>query len=184
MKELKFYGRGGQGVVTASKILVSAVVAEGKHALAVPSFGQERKGAPVYTYARISESPIDLRSFVYEPDGVMVFDLFVRELGIDITEGAKIGAILVANTPLSPKETGLEEKFSKIGCIDAFRITAEILGPVPPNAAMLGAICKTTGWVSLESVCSILKEYIPGKRGEQNVEAARCGFRDVKVWER
>jgi 2-oxoacid:acceptor oxidoreductase gamma subunit (pyruvate/2-ketoisovalerate family) len=53
MWEFKFYSRGGQGAVTAAKILVNAAILEGKFAQAIPSYGQERKGAPVFTYARI-----------------------------------------------------------------------------------------------------------------------------------
>lgn len=184
MKQIKFYGRGGQGVVTASKIFVSAVIQEGKFAHAVPSFGQERKGAAVFAYARLDEKPIDLRSFVYNPDGVIVFDLFIRELGIDISSGVKPETVLVANTKMSPEETGLTSDFKKIGCIDAFAITEEILGKAPPNAAMLGALCKTTEWVSLESICNALREYLPGKRGELNAKAARCGFSRVQIWKK
>lgn len=183
MKEIKFYGRGGQGVVTASKILVSVVVKEGGYAHAVPSFGQERKGAPVYAFARIAEEPLDLRSFVYKPDGVIVFDLFVRDLGVNIVEGVKPGGVLVANTPLPPGDTGLTGNFSKIGCLDAFALTREILGQVPPNAVMLGAVCRTTGWFKIESLCEVLREYMPGRKGEMNVEAAKRGFAAVQLWE-
>ena len=68
MWEFKFYSRGGQGAVTAAKILVNAAILEGKFAQAIPSYGQERKGAPVFTYARISDTPIDVKAYVYRPN--------------------------------------------------------------------------------------------------------------------
>ena len=45
----------GQGAVTAAKILTNAAIIEGKFAQAIPSYGQERKGAPIHTYGRISD---------------------------------------------------------------------------------------------------------------------------------
>lgn len=184
MKEFKFYGRGGQGIVTASKMMVAAVVKEERYAQAVPSFGQERKGAPVFTFARVSNNPIDLKSFVYKPNGIVVFDLFVRELGINIKEGLKSDAVLVANTPLSPEETELTEDFIKIGCLDAFDITEKLIGTVPPNAVMLGAMCRTMELFELATICNVIREFMPGKRGELNVEACKCGYNSVQVWER
>ena len=44
MWEFRFYSRGGQGAVTAAKILTNAAITEGKFAQAIPSYGQERKG--------------------------------------------------------------------------------------------------------------------------------------------
>ena len=64
MWEFKFYSRGGQGAVTAAKILINAAILEGKFGQAIPSYGQERKGAPVYTYARIADGPIEVKSYV------------------------------------------------------------------------------------------------------------------------
>src|SRR5690554_2114032 len=98
MKELIFYGRGGQGVVTAAKWLVSAAVIEQKYAHALPAFGQERKGAPVYAYARLDSQAVSTKSFVYTPDCAVVFDSHLPALGVDYTSGIKGDKILVLNS--------------------------------------------------------------------------------------
>ena len=99
MSEIRILSRGGQGAVTGAKILVAAAMEEGKYAQSIPSFGQERKGAPVFTYARISNAPILSHSYVYCPDTVVLFDEFLVELGIDPQEGIVPGSTLVVNTP-------------------------------------------------------------------------------------
>jgi pyruvate ferredoxin oxidoreductase gamma subunit len=47
MFQVRFHGRGGQGVVTAAELLASAAFGEDWHAQAFPSFGSERMAAPV-----------------------------------------------------------------------------------------------------------------------------------------
>ena len=59
MKEIRWHGRGGQGGFTASRLLgIAASVHGGKHALAFPSFGPERRGAPVLAFTKIDDSKI------------------------------------------------------------------------------------------------------------------------------
>ena len=74
MIELVFFGRGGQGAVTAAQVLATAAFREGKYSQAFPSFGPERRGAPVTAYARIDETPIVDRSQVDRADYLMVLD--------------------------------------------------------------------------------------------------------------
>lgn len=180
MKELIFYGRGGQGVVTAAKWLVGASVLEQKWAHAIPAFGQERKGAPVYTYARLDSRTIDVKSFVYTPDCAVVFDSQLPAVGVDYTAGIKGDRILVLN---SREEAAPEiaANFSVIGRVDATGITREILGPVPANAAMLGALAAATKWIGIESVCQTLIQSIPGRRGELNAKAAQEAYAATTV---
>ena len=61
MKEIRLQGRGGQGVVKASQLVVEAAVAEGLYGQAIPFFGVERKGSPVFGYLRLSHEPIRRR---------------------------------------------------------------------------------------------------------------------------
>ena len=180
MKELIFYGRGGQGVVTAAKWLVSASVLEQKYAHAIPAFGQERKGAPVYTYARLADQIIATKSFVYKPDCAIVFDSHLPALGVDYTVGIKGDKILVINSTdeLDPQ---LASAFSVIGRVDATGITEEILGSVPANAAMLGALAFTTNWVGLDSIVSALAQNLSGRMGELNAKAAKEAYSATTV---
>lgn len=180
MKELIFYGRGGQGAVTAAKWLVSAAVHEQKYAHAIPAFGQERKGAPVYTYARLAAHPIATKSFVYKPDCAMVFDSNLPALGVDYTSGIKGDKILVINSPGQP-DPQFASAFSVIGRVDATGITEEILGRVPANAAMLGALAASTGWISIDSIVYALELSMPGRMGELNAKAAKEAYTTTTV---
>ena len=65
--QVRFHGRGGQGVVTAAELLSMAAFAEGRHAQAFPSFGSERMGAPVVSFCRIDDRPIRTREPVWTP---------------------------------------------------------------------------------------------------------------------
>ena len=180
MKEIIFYGRGGQGAVTASKWFVLAALFEDKYAHAIPSFGQERKGAPVFTHARIDKDPVSTKSFVYQPDCAVVFDHHLPDIGVDYSQGIKGEKILVLNIPEGDiKEPG--NSFLSAGYVDATSLTREILGPYPANAAMLGALAATTGWISIESVCRALEKSISGRRGMLNVRAAKEAYERTAV---
>lgn len=181
MEQIKFYGRGGQGIVTASKMMVSAVNYENNYSHSIPSFGQERKGAPVFTYARISDEPIDLRSFVYRCNAVIVFDYHIKDLGIDVSEGVEKDSFILVNTEINPEELIVSENFNKIACVDAFGITKDVIGSVPPNAVMLGALCKAAGWFEYDTLIRVIEEFMPGKKGKLNIEAAKRGFENVKI---
>ena len=156
--------------------MVNAAILEGKFAQAIPSYGQERKGAPVFTYARISDTPIDVKAYVYRPNCVIDFDPSLKELGIDSAEGARPGATLVVNTN---DASYVNEAFGHVTRIDADKITHELLGEVPPNVAMLGALAKATDCVSLDSLRKAVQMKIPGKAGEMNAETCAAAYRNA-----
>ena len=72
--EIRWHGRGGQGVVTAGELLAHAAMNEQKYFQSFPEFGAERSGAPVAAYARLSSEPIDVQSAVTEHCGCAGFD--------------------------------------------------------------------------------------------------------------
>jgi len=61
MIEITLHGRGGQGAVTSAELMAVAAISQGKFAQAFPSFGPERRGAPVKAFARISDKPVRTR---------------------------------------------------------------------------------------------------------------------------
>ena len=79
MIEIRFHGRGGQGAVTSAELLALAAIGEGKYAQAFPSFGPERRGAPVVAFCRIDDQPIRIRANISEPDLVVVLDASLAE---------------------------------------------------------------------------------------------------------
>lgn len=181
MQQIKIYGTGGQGVVTAANILVGAVaIHEGKYARTVPAYGYERRGAPVFAGIMIDTDPIQLASFVYEPNCVLLFDPTVLEKGIDPAAGAQPGAVIVANTDQGAVIERLKAMpFDAVYHVYARRIALEILGRDIPNGAMLGAL-SATGLVSLDAVCASLIDTFGSKAGVLNANAAREAYRQVR----
>ena len=97
MLEIRWHGRGGQGAVTSVEMLAQAAIGEGKYAQGFPSFGPERKGAPVAAFNRVDDKRIKVRSHIYHPDVVVVLDASLVSLA-NVTEGLKEDGILVVNT--------------------------------------------------------------------------------------
>ena len=85
------------------------------------------------------------------------------------------GSTLVVNAA----EPCYKDSFEKVTCIDADKITHEMLGEVPPNMAMLGALAKATGCVSLESLMQAIQSKIPGKAGEMNAKTCAAAYENA-----
>jgi pyruvate ferredoxin oxidoreductase gamma subunit len=97
MIEVRFHGRGGQGAVTSAELVALAAIEEGKFAQGFPSFGPERRGAPVVSFARVDDKPIRLRSKIYQPDVAVVLDPSLLKI-LDPSQGLKPGGLLIINT--------------------------------------------------------------------------------------
>lgn len=171
MVEVRWLGRGGQGVVTASRLLGEAALLDGKYAQAFPEFGPERTGAPVLGFTRISDEPIEIHSQIYDPDAIVVIDPGLAK-SPDAAKGLKRGGRLILNLTEDPakvkEEMGL--KGARLYALDAKRLSMEVIGRPIYNTTMLGALLKVTGWVSVESAKKVVRERFPGEIGEKNVE--------------
>ncbi len=181
MLKLKFYGLGGQGVVTAAKIFATAVsLYEGKYAITVPSYGYERRGAPVTTSVITDDSKILLNTFVYNPDIVLVIDPRVISRNIDVSEGIHKETILILNAE-DPKTLDTYKKygFKSIYYADGTRIALERTGKGIPNTSMLGVLA-ATGVVTIQSIKNAIMDRFKGKAGEINAEAATEAYRQSK----
>lgn len=173
MIEVRFHGRGGQGAVTAASLLADAVFRDGKFPQATPSFGPERRGAPVESYCRISDRFIRTRENIYNPDFVVVLDSGLLDV-IDVSKGMKPGGVVVINSPRNP-----DLKFRTFFC-DAMSIAMkEIKRPIV-NTAMLGAFAKASGLVSLKSLEDSIRENFPQKIVEANISAVKKAYEEVK----
>jgi pyruvate ferredoxin oxidoreductase gamma subunit len=74
MYRIRFHGRGGQGIKTASRILGTALFLEGFEVQDAPRYGAERRGAPIFAYVRAAHEPIHERGVIHRPDLVVVAD--------------------------------------------------------------------------------------------------------------
>lgn len=182
MIEIRIHGRGGQGAVIASKLLVTAAAKEGKKVQAFPFFGAERRGAPVAAFARIADKKIRLHSEVYNPDWVIVLDPVLYKI-VDVTAGLKKGGGIILNSPQDPANLPLGQEF-QIATVDASGIAIKYkLGsrtePIV-NTAILGAFARVTGIMSIETLAKVIRESIPLKPIE-NEAAAREAYEKVKM---
>lgn len=184
MTEVRFHGRGGQGAVVASQILASALFKEGKFVQSFPTFGVERRGAPVAAFIRISNRPILLRCEIYHPDHIVVLDPTLI-YAIDVTAGLKENGWVIINSDRSPEEFDLPTRF-RIATVDANRIAVEhrLGSPTNPivNTAILGAFARITGLVGLEALLEAVREAVPlGK--EENAAATEEAYKEAQALE-
>ena len=178
MIELRIHGRGGQGAVTSAELLALAAISEGKHALAFPSFGPERRGAPVLAFVRTDDRPVRIRAEVTEPDLVVVFDPRLIDI-VNVTAGLKDDGIAIVNSKRTPQEikTKLGNKWG-VATVDAISIARKTLGVPIVNTTMLGAIVKVTNLVDMNSLEEPLKHRF-GNRASNNFDACKQAYEQV-----
>jgi len=164
MEQIRIHGRGGQGVVTAAELIALAAFYDGQEAQAFPNFGVERSGAPIQSYARISDETIITREQIYEPTILIIQDATLLE-SVDVFYGANKNTKIIINSPKNnwPK---LLAKFKNVYFSPATEIALEILGKNIVNTVILGAFAKYTKLVSLESLKKAIKEKFKNK-GEE-----------------
>ena len=182
--EICFHGRGGQGSVTAANLLVAAALKDGnKGVQAFPSFGAERRGAPLRAFARISEEEIHLRSEVYFPDIVIVLDESIMDI-VDVLKGLKRNGKILINTRKKPKDFDFSKKYN-VATVDATGIALKheiLVGGIPVvNTPILGAVPKILDRVTLKSIQSTVKGKWKGEQAEKNVKATQDAYNDVEV---
>lgn len=184
MLQVRFHGRGGQGVVTAAELLSLAAFLEGRHAQAFPSFGSERTGAPVVAFCRIDEREIRVREPIARPDVVLVADPTLLHQ-VAVFDGLGGGGRVLINSGRAPGELGLADLVGDLPAghvitVPASELAREHLGRPLPNAAMLGAFAAVSDSVSLDSVCAAISDRFRGPIGERNVAAASAAHELVE----
>ena len=97
MFEIRIHSRGGQGGVTAARLLALAAIHDGKYATAAPFYGAERRGAPIVSFVRIDDKPIRIYSQIKKPDMVIVLDATVMDI-VDVLLGHKTGEKVLVNS--------------------------------------------------------------------------------------
>ncbi|HUT83581.1 MAG TPA: pyruvate ferredoxin oxidoreductase subunit gamma [Thermodesulfobacteriota bacterium] len=178
MIEVRIHGRGGQGAVTSAELVALAAIAEGKYAQAFPSFGPERRGAPVLAFIRTSDQPIRVRSGILQPDVVVVLDEPLITVGNALSGLKKDGTIII-NTQKSAQEIKREYNITtKVAVVNATKIAREVLGLPITNTTMLGALVKVTGIVKLESLIEPLKHRF-GRIAEKNINVCRRAYEET-----
>ena|SRR5579859_7458819 len=183
MFQVRFHGRGGQGVVTAAELLAEAAFGEARHAQAFPSFGSERMGAPVMSFCRISDRPIRTHEPVTEPDALLIQDPTLLHQA-DLFAGLNQQGYMLINSAKSFDELGLDEFVKdfhreRLLVVPASALAMTHLGRPLPGAPMLGGFAALTGRVSLDSVLAAITGRFADPVAEGNARAARAAFEFV-----
>jgi pyruvate ferredoxin oxidoreductase gamma subunit len=183
MIEIRFHGRGGQGAVTSVELLALAAIEEGKFAQGFPSFGPERRGAPVLAFCRVDDQPIKLRCKILTPDVVVVLDpslLRIQNPPADLRDNG----IIVLNTAKTAAEIRQEYGYKHtLALVDANKIAREVLGVPIVNTTMIGALLKVTGVVSVDAMDDPLKHRF-GPLAEKNFNALKVAYEQTSIEER
>jgi pyruvate ferredoxin oxidoreductase gamma subunit len=182
--EIRWHGRGGQGAVSSAKILAVAAYRDGcRGVTSAPSFGAERRGAPVTASTRLSAEPIRLFSQSESPDMVIVLDDSLIATA-DATAGLKPGGWIVVNSRRAPADLALGADF-QVATADANEAAEEagliVSGQAMVNTAMLGAVARATGIISLDEIEKAFAGTFSPKAAKINYDAARLTYERTRL---
>ncbi|MGB9618110.1 MAG: 2-oxoacid:acceptor oxidoreductase family protein [Desulfomonilaceae bacterium] len=181
MIEMRFHGRGGQGAVTSAELVAQAAIDKGKYALAFPSFGPERRGAPVVAFARVDDAKVRLRYKVYNPDAVIVLDPSLLEIA-NPTEGIREDGILIINTSHSAQAVREQLSYKgKLALVDASKIAREVIGLPITNTTMVGALVKATQVLDIDALLEPFRRRF-GKIAPKNIDAMKRAWEETEVF--
>lgn len=184
MVEVRWHGTGGQGVVTAARLLAEAAYYAGfKGVTATPFFGAERRGAPLVAFNKLSRNPIRTHQSVTEPDVVVVLQERLLKV-LDVTAGLKPDGVLLINTPRPANGFGGLAAKNLAAC-DASGICREIglvvAGNVLANTALLGGLVRATGLMDLEMINRAINAAFGEGAAGLNIEGARLAYERTRT---
>jgi pyruvate ferredoxin oxidoreductase gamma subunit len=181
MIEVRWHGRGGQGAVTSVELLAVSAIAAGKFAQGFPSFGPERRGAPVAAFTRVADKKIDVRSGIYEPDVVLVLDSSLIGL-VNVTEGLKPAGTLIVNTHKTAEDIRKALNYSgTLALVDGTDIARKEMGVPIANTTMIGALLKVTGIMNLAAMKEAIERRF-GRIAQKNLNAMKRAYDEIKIY--
>ncbi|MBU0993358.1 MAG: 2-oxoacid:acceptor oxidoreductase family protein [Proteobacteria bacterium] len=178
--QIRWHGRGGQGAITAAKIVANAAFFSGYNgAVMIPTFGTERRGAPVLTSLKISKEKIYDLSPIVNPDIVVVLDyLLLEEKGT--LDGLKEGGMIIVNSPKTPEEYSYGH--ITVATADVTSIAESVgLKRGIVNTGIIGAFSKASGLIGIDILSEKIKDEFRDIKPEENAEAARLTFAKTVV---
>ncbi len=177
MIQIKFLGKGGQGVVVASEILARACFEENLYPQCFSLYGGERRGATVAAFVRVDQKKIYLKCDIDRPNHLIFFDksLFNEK---ELTDQVEPGGYLLLNSENDYQLDVL--KTFKVGRIDAVEISRKNgLGAIV-NTAILGAYIRLTNLINLDTLLKVISQTVPTAL-DQNVMAAKEAYERLSV---
>jgi pyruvate ferredoxin oxidoreductase gamma subunit len=175
MFEIRIHSRGGQGGVTAARLLALAAIHDGKYATAAPFYGAERRGAPIVSFVRIDDKPIRIYSQIKKPDMVIVLDASVMDV-VDVLQGLKSGGKVLVNSQQKKEFAGYVSGNVDLTGI-ALKENLVVSGSPILNTPVIGALAKI-GIVSVDSARKAIREMFTDER---NVKAAETAYKEMRI---
>jgi pyruvate ferredoxin oxidoreductase gamma subunit len=186
--EFVFIGRGGQGLYTATELLVKAVIMDGYYAQGIPFFGAERRGAVTYSYLRISDNKIARHDKVLYADGIIIGDGSPEALRLaSLYRLKENGKVLVNIDRLNMRELSSKTSETNVYAVGADSLAREeglvisgwpVIGPV-----MAGSFSRVFGLPRIDSLVEAARSIV----GEQsplllkNIRLITRGYNEVRM---
>lgn len=181
--EIRWHGRGGQGAITAAKIVAGVAFASGFPGVAmIPTFGTERRGAPVFTSLKLSKEEVYDLSPIEQPDIVVVLDERLFEEAA-AAAGIKPGGMVIINTPKQPEDFSFSGAVTAVADIGEIAVQAGLPRGIV-NSGIIGAFARASGLVPLSPLLEAIGEEFRGKHSGKNVESARLAYEATIVGEK
>lgn len=180
--EIRWHGRGGQGAITAAKIVANTAFQSGYEGIIMaPSFGTERRGAPISTSLKISKSEINDLTPIETPDIVVVLDHLLLEEE-DVTAGLKPGGILVLNSPKNGEQYDFPNY--KLAVVDVTQISAEAgLRKGIVNSGIIGALAKASRLLDINLLQENIEKEFEGRKPKENARSAKMTYEKTAMEE-
>jgi 2-oxoacid:acceptor oxidoreductase gamma subunit (pyruvate/2-ketoisovalerate family) len=178
MDEIKFYGRGGQGVVMASQMLGFAFFKDGFYPQCFSVFGGERRGAPVVSFLRVDREKILLKCGIKHPNEMIYLDDSLVDPR-EVKSLLKSGGRILINTS-QPTAAFEPLHLFELGLVDARGISEKQGLGRTINTAILGAYCRFSGKPDLEVLLTSIEEMVPAKK-KANLAAARQAYEQLET---
>jgi len=178
--EIRWHGRGGQGAITAAKIVANAAFVSGyKGVVMASTFGTERRGAPVFTSLKISKRKIYDLSPITTPDMVVVLDHTLLE-EVNVVAGLKNDGLVVLNAPKPVSEYSFEGARVAVSDVTTHGVQAG-LPPGIVNSGIIGAFSKASGLVDIDLLVQAIENEFIGKKPAMNAKAAEIAFENTSI---
>lgn len=178
--EIRWHGRGGQGAITAAKIVANAAFVSGYEGVVMaPTFGTERRGAPVFTSLKISKKKIYDLSPIATPDMVVVLDHTLLE-EVNVVAGLKEGGLVVLNAPKPVSEYNFGGAKVAVSDVTTHAVDAGLPAGIV-NSGIIGAFSKASGLVEMDALVKAIEDEFIGKRPERNSQAAKIAFENTAI---
>jgi pyruvate ferredoxin oxidoreductase gamma subunit len=190
MLRIRFHGRGGQGMKTASRILGAAAFYAGYVVQDAPLYGAERRGAPMAAFTRIARAPILERGAIVQADLVVVADdTLLTEPVAQPLAGCDSHCSVLVNSTRS--EAALRQTTSHDGrllVVDGTALALDLTHTLAGLSTAMGvAAAHLVGLPLAASLAGLTEEldeaHLDPTLRQANLQLAQATYARVRSWE-